>query len=353
MPRERTGSPPADGSVPEQDSLGELIRLAGPRPTAGAERSARVKENVRAHWRREARARRARRIAWSAAAVAAALLVVAGVSIARLDRSVSPAGETAASGPLARVAAARGPSWIHRNGSTASERGLPLHEGDPIPAGSMVSTGPDSGLALVDGEGRSIRLAGGSRIRYISSNAAALEEGVLYADAGRGEEPTLTIETAYGRVRDLGTQFEVSLSDGSIRIRVREGSVTLESPERTHEIAAGMQLAWSGRGEASYEEAPVFGSSWRWAERIAPLRDLRGRSAREFLDWLARERGWSLRFRTPEAEQAAGTITLSGSIQGLDLEEALDAVLPTCGMASEVHEGVLTVSRTDSGELGA
>jgi len=348
-------TPPADGrgEGPDQDSLGTLIRLAGPRATAGAEQTARVKENVRAHFRREARDRRKRRVAWGAAAVAAAAVVAAGLALAPRDR---PAGSSSAPIPaaaVARVAALRGPIWVHRAGSTASERGLPLHEGDTIPAGATISTGPDASVALRDAAGRSIRLAGGSRIRYVSENSAALQEGVLYADAGRGNEPTLTIDTAYGRVRDIGTQFEVSLDDGSIRIRVREGSVSLESSGKTHQIPAGMQLAWSGSGEARFAPVPVYGETWRWAERIAPLRDLRGHSAREFLDWVARERGWSLRFRTPEAEAAAGAITLSGSIRGFDLDEALDAVLPTCGMDSEINEGILTVSTADSEEMGA
>jgi len=305
------------------------------------------------HWAREARARRARWIAWSAAAVAASILVLAGVSLVLRGRVIPGDSGPSSGQTVASVATVSGSSWILRSGGAAGEAAVPLRSGDPIPAGAIVATGRGASLAMQDSIGRSIRLAEGSRLRYVSGNASVLEDGLLYADAGRGNEPVLTIETAYGRVRDLGTQFEVKVGGGSIRIRVREGSVSLDSAGATHEVAAGNQLAWTGQGEAEYEAIPIFGASWRWAEEIAPLRDLRGRTAREFLDWISRERGWSLEFESPEVAKAAGEITLGGSITGLSLDESLDAVLPTCGMRYQLHEGVLKVSRSPAPETGA
>ena len=71
--------------------------------------------------------------------------------------------------------------------------------------------------------------------------------------------------------------------------------------------------------------------------------DLQGRTAREFLDWVARERGWTLVFADAEVARSAEEIVLGGTVEALTLDQALDAVLPTCRMVYEVMDGVLRV----------
>ena len=53
---------------------------------------------------------------------------------------------------------------------------------------------------------------------------------------------------------------------------------------------------------------------------------------RDFLDWIAGENGWQLRFADSAVEQKSQTTILHGSIKGLTPEEALAAVLPTSGV---------------------
>ncbi|MFQ5845522.1 MAG: hypothetical protein ACE5JG_11105, partial [Planctomycetota bacterium] len=79
------------------------------------------------------------------------------------------------------------------------------------------------------------------------------------------------------------------------------------------------------------------------AERIAPHYDLADRSLQAFLRWVSRERGWKLRFPDASVEASASSILLSGSLGKLTLDEALEAVLPTCRMTYRVQHGVLIV----------
>jgi hypothetical protein len=72
--------------------------------------------------------------------------------------------------------------------------------------------------------------------------------------------------------------------------------------------------------------------------------DLEGRSAREFLDWVARERGWGLSFSDETVARSAEEIVLGGTVERLTLDEALDAVLPTCRMTYRVEAGVLWIA---------
>ena len=73
------------------------------------------------------------------------------------------------------------------------------------------------------------------------------------------------------------------------------------------------------------------------------MMELEGRSLREFLDWMVRERGLRLQFTSPDLAGAASEISLNGSIDGMTLDQALESVLPTCRMAHRINGDVLVV----------
>ena len=72
--------------------------------------------------------------------------------------------------------------------------------------------------------------------------------------------------------------------------------------------------------------------------------DLQGRSLHEFLDWMARERGLHLQYATSDLATTVRGTTLSGSVQGMTLDEALQSVLATSGLLHRAEAGLLTVS---------
>ena len=123
--------------------------------------------------------------------------------------------------------------------------------------------------------------------------------------------------------------------------------VVLDTASGSHEIEPGGRLDVDATGQVVRAPTEVYGATWSWTTTVVPMLPLEGRSAREFLDWVARERGWRLEFQNGDVERNASSILLSGSAEGLTLEEALDAVLPTCRMAHQVDEGVLLVSALD------
>ena len=63
---------------------------------------------------------------------------------------------------------------------------------------------------------------------------------------------------------------------------------------------------------------------------------------------IAREGGWRLNSPTQETARLAAETLLRGSVEGLTLEQALAAVLPTCGMAHRIEGGRLIVARSAS-----
>ena len=77
--------------------------------------------------------------------------------------------------------------------------------------------------------------------------------------------------------------------------------------------------------------------------------EIEGLTAREFVEWVARERGWDLSFSDGLVERAASETTLGGSVEGLTLLDSLEAVLPTCLMTHRVEEGRLIISSLREG----
>jgi len=51
-----------------------------------------------------------------------------------------------------------------------------------------------------------------------------------------------------------------------------------------------------------------------------------------FLDWASRELGTRWEYGRPEMRRRVEPIVLHGSLEGLTPDEALAAVLPTCGL---------------------
>jgi ferric-dicitrate binding protein FerR (iron transport regulator) len=282
------------------------------------------------------RSRRRRRALWGLAA-AAALAVAVGI----------PAWRAIVSGPegaatVGRVATASRAAWTR----PAEAGHSPLRNGQVVAAGEEIVTEAGRVALLLD-SGTSVRLDEHSRLRLLAPGELALDRGAVYVDTGPGEaRAAVEIHTSAGVVRDIGTQFEVRAGDDAVRVRVREGAVVMRTGAGEHRVDPGGELRVDAAGSVSRQPVPTFGTQWGWVAQITPMMPLEGRSAREFLDWVAREKGWQLRFADESVESAASRILVSGSVDHLSLDQVLDAVLPTCQMTHQVTDGVLLVEAT-------
>lgn len=317
--------PPDNG-----DDVATLVRIAGPRPAVPAERSERVRAAARLSWQqavqRHSRSRRVRTFVILATAASVALLITVGTL---RFRSGAPAAEAAI-----RVESLHGTVWVNAR---------PLAAGEGVAMGSELSTGEAGLVAIRLPSGHSVRLAGATRLRLVGPAALALDRGTVYVDSGERRDVSLTLHTPVGDVEEIGTQFELRFDAESLRVRVREGSVLLHHEDQVHEIKLGTELVMDVQGKSTAREIPAHGPEWEWISGVTPMLDLEGRSARAFLDWVARERGFRLRFSDEALTRAADEIVLGGSIEGLTLDEALEAVLPTCRMVHRVEDGDLVI----------
>jgi ferric-dicitrate binding protein FerR (iron transport regulator) len=312
--------------VPEPASdqdVSRLLRLAGPRPGPPPDVSARVRAAAWTAWRREVAARRRRRYLWAAAGVAVALAAIA------LGRPAPhPPSAPAPASPVIVLARVTG-GGVHRVEPQGAA--VPLRSGDGLPVGAWLETARDGRAAWRMG-GASVRQDTETRLQVLGPSAVWLERGGLYVDSGASGSAPIEVATAEGRVRELGTQFEVRRSAQGVRVRVREGSVVLLRGDNGHEARAGQGLD-VGTGPLVRRTVPLHGPGWSWVEEVAPEFPLEGQTLQSLVAWTARETGWSIRFSRPADARRAGRMTLHGSAAGLAPSQALPTVLPTCGLA--------------------
>ncbi len=345
-PRPAAGRPvdPAE----EERELRHLIRQAGPRPAVPASDLGEIKAAARREWQRlvgaeAARRRWARRLAWAAGLAVAA--VGAWWWSARTVPQPLPA-------VVARVELARGD--VRVGGDAIDGGGEPLGSGGELVAGSeLVTAGAAAGspgrLAIRLAGGPSVRLDHDSHVRLASHRRLELLAGALYVDSGVSPAAGggIEIDTGLGVVRDIGTQFEVRLSDTgeALRIRVREGRVTLSAAGESHSAAAGEELTWQRDAPPVRGRVDSWSAEWEWVVAAAPPIEIEGRTLGEFLDWVCREAGWRLEFVDPALAESARDIRVHGAIEELTLEQALSVVLPGSRLSYRLEDGVLRVAR--------
>jgi len=323
--------PPEDGEI-----IARLLRAAGARPDASQETKERVKAVVHARWRQSVRARRRfRLLAWCAASLAAAIVVLT-VALGSRRGGVAPPDPREAAGTLILSAGVlRGPD------------GTTVLQGTDIPPGSILETAPDARAALRLSGGAEVRLDAGTRITLQESSLLELERGAVYVDSGKaaGQSGNLEIRTRIGNVRDVGTQFEVRVHDRELKVRVRLGSVNVHRKGRAEGVSAGTELTVDEAGNPRLETVPPNGPAWDWILGVAPEFELEGRTLGEFLEWVAAETGLRVKFSDASVERESIGIILHGSVAGLRPDQAPEAVLPTCGLSHRVAGDTLVVNR--------
>ncbi len=315
----------------DNESLARLIKLAGERPeiplsvesrvyhrvqqewqTATAEPDGKkVYEKVHKTWRRGSM--RAAFLRWTlplgvAASAAIAVYIMAPPDTAPLQ-SVATVSRVVSDGPL----------------SSRYATGATVYNGETI------STGPEEGLSLLLARSESLRIDANTTIRMDAVDQFTLLNGRVYADSGQFvyRDGGLKIETSFGLVTDVGTQFSVTASDASLEVAVREGRVDVQDENARYAAKVGERLKLAAGEPASVTEIDTHDEYWEWVTDLTPALNLTNKSLLDFLKWAARETGRELRFDSDESRMAAMRTDVHGSIDGLTPDEALAAILAT------------------------
>jgi ferric-dicitrate binding protein FerR (iron transport regulator) len=319
----------------EDAELQQLLRTVGSRATPPADLALQVRDAVHEEWRTVVSQRNHRRVRTLAAAasVVAAVALVASVAVLKSTPTAQMAVVTRVDGLVTRDA-----------GLLQAEQ--KLASGATIYVGDEVSTTHASRTAIRIDEGVAFRLDAQSSVRLLAADRLELTRGAVYVDADPSAQiaASFAVETTQGTVRHIGTQYEVRTTGHAIEVSVREGRVAIDRNGVLHSGAAGERIAIQGNGTLERSRLARADSAWQWVYQIAPGFDIENQSLARFLSWYARETGHVITFADSQVQKSAEQMMLRGSIEGLDPEAALDAVLATTNlMVQEQDDGTLTL----------
>jgi ferric-dicitrate binding protein FerR (iron transport regulator) len=169
----------------------------------------------------------------------------------------------------------------------------------------------------------------------------------VYVDTGdfMYRNKGVVIETQFGEVADVGTQFSVGVSSDGLDVAVREGRVDVESDGQQLVAVAGERLR-VGHGEAAQiDMLEPHDAYWDWVAELAPIFDLENRSLLDFLRWAARETGRELVFEDNELRMATMRTDLHGSVDDFTPIEAVKAVMSTTSYRYRIEPDKIVIYR--------
>jgi len=326
----------------DHGALEDLLRRASPRPTPSPEDEAAVRKAVRAEWQGVASKRQSRqRVSWYAIAATVLLGVVAGINSYR-----APIAEVV---QVATIQKSIGAIYLLGDQAELHE----THDLLSIVSGQTIVTGDGAGLALAWGNGGSVRIDENSRVEFTNGESLFLEEGRLYFDSlpssllaglDTNNVPVFVLQTDFGEIRHLGTQYMTEVDSGKLIVSVREGEVTIDGKDHDKKVVSGQQATVSGRQQASVLSISRSGDYWSWVNRTTPAVEVEGRSMHEFLTWACRELGLELRFEG-EAETEARNAMLKGTID-IAPADAMRLRLASAALDWQIDRGVIHIYKS-------
>lgn len=330
----------------DNESLARLIRLAGERPEIPLSLESRVYHRVQQEWRAATTepngenvykevhktwrrgSLRATLLRWTlslgvAASAAIAVFMMSSPEIAPPLQIVATVSRLVGAGPL-------------------HARYVP---GETIQSGETISTGPDEGVSLLLARSESLRIDANTEIRIDTADHFTLLAGRIYADSGQFvyRKGGLKIETDFGLVTDVGTQFSVTAGDASIEVAVREGRVDVRSETANYAARIGECLTLKSGEAATFSKLDTHDVYWDWVADLTPVLDLTNKSLLDFLKWAARETGRELQFENDESRMFAMRTDVHGSIEGLTPDEALASILATTSVHYRIERDKIII----------
>jgi len=315
-----------------------LFANAATRRKAPGDEEDRIRGQLHTQWQEMTGARRRRRRV-TGVAIAASFVLVALVSTGIFNRPGAPmTPET-----LASVDKIDGRVMVDLSDGRAQD----VQSNTALESGSVLTTAYDARLAFSWTAGESIRLDENSRLRLISASEIELLNGRVYVDSHADRllssaGNALTIDTAFGRVRHIGTQYMTSLTHDQVAVSVRQGSVLVLREDIESIAKPGQQLRISSGGDVSLTSIQSYGENWQWVEAISPGFALDGRSLADFLAWVASESGHSLSYASAVVESLAIDTVMHGSVN-LEPMRALEMMLQTSDLVARVENGKILV----------
>lgn len=326
------------------DSLGQLLSNASPRPVPSKTDASEAREAVRAEWRAVSGKRRSRKRLLRYAM--AAMILIGVFSLFNVFRV--PSAEFVR---VASIQKSFGSIYV-----LGEQSKLTLANNlTAIYAGQTIVTDYDAGMALSWADGASVRLDRDTKIEFGDDNKVHLWSGRIYFDSvpsgliagsSAGVVDSFQIETEHGVVSHVGTQFMTQVNSSGLTVSVREGQVDIAGQYYPYAATRGEQVVFSGRQRPVVLSVSEYGEMWDWVSHASPPIDVDGKSVHAFLIWVGRELGMSIEYANDAVKAVAHETLLEGYVE-TDPAEELRLRMLTAALDWGYVEGVIYVSNGD------
>ena len=234
--------------------------------------------------------------------------------------------------------------------------GVSFGAGGAVMSGSTVTTAAGT-LAMTLTSGVQLRLDASSTAAWTQPPTSRSSVGPCMWTRPAPIPPSRArLRSASTRRRDSCVTSARSSRFGWPAPAFASGCVTARcvSPARTAWTLEGTRARNCSRGltgsDRSISRRPIAanGSEWAWAERAAPPFSVEGKTLGAFLDWVSREGAWTVTFADRRISERARATVLHGRpdlLDGLTPDEALDVVLPTCGLRHRIDGHQVVIER--------
>jgi ferric-dicitrate binding protein FerR (iron transport regulator) len=332
-------------TVGDDESFAKLMKLAGERPEIPLSIESRVYHRVQEEWKNSTVEPNADKVyekvhkTWRRDALRGTILrwllplgVAATAVIAMVMVSTPEPPVAQVAGTISRVVG---------TGQLSSD----YPKGSSVHVGEVISTGSDEGVSLLLARSESLRVDENTQLRVDAADRFTLLAGRVYADTGQFiyRDDGLKIETEFGLVTDVGTQFSVAMTDQSLDVAVREGRVDVQNDADRYAARMGERLTLVQGGTATVAELDTHDDYWDWIVELTPAFDMTNKSLLDFLKWAARETGRDLQFESDESRMFAMRTDVHGSIEGLTPEEALEAILAITTVRYQIADDKIVI----------
>jgi ferric-dicitrate binding protein FerR (iron transport regulator) len=211
---------------------------------------------------------------WAWPVAVTALLLALVVRVAQTDATPTPDARPVAVAPVQKAptpaptlpaAATKVSSRVTARVSMARKaraQGEPVAKAQRLEQGATVATERGGSLWMRLPDGTRAGLTGASQVTLAGLDTSALRLEVAHGNLAmvvpHRAERMVTVQAGEVEVKDLGTRFLVSRTEGRVLVAVEEGAVEVKTPTTTRTVAAGRAVSWhDGRLESLAWEVPT------------------------------------------------------------------------------------------------
>jgi transmembrane sensor len=188
-----------------------------------------------------------------------------------------------------------------------------------IPHTYMAEKGGRQTIALADGSRIELNTDSEVRVHFNRwRRNIEMIKGEAFFTVSHDAERPFEVRSGNGRIRDIGTAFEVYIKPEQVIVAVQEGIVEVQASGK-RELTAGQQLAFNGNGDFQAVQGQDVASLIAWRQGNLVFRDRR-------LDDVLAEVGRYHDTRIRLQNESLSKLRISGTFHTAELDNTLNAI---------------------------